>query len=117
MSNDITVILRRIANVVINEAKTNEAFAANLEQAINKSRGRSQHRHTAVLNPFDLIGNEEVLLEKLNGLTEAQLKDIIADYRLDITNCAMQWRKKDRLIKCIIDGTRRKTEKGNAFRN
>ena len=65
-----------------------------------------------------MIPNDETkLIECLNGLTVEELKDIIEQFGLDPTNRSMQWRKKENLIRGILEAAHRKAAKGNAFRD
>ena len=125
--------LSRLTAIVIEEAAHNPDFASKIQfvfaepgsciseddtsnETSNIQRRRNR-RDPAVLNPFDMIqDNEAKLIECLNALTEKELRDIIAQYGLDPTNRSMQWRKKERLIQGILEATHRKVAKGNAFR-
>ena len=126
--------LSRLTAIVIEESARNSDFASKIQfvfaepgsciseddtsnETSNIQRRRNR-RDPAVLNPFDMIPNDETkLVECLRSLTEKELKDIIAQFGLDPTNRSMQWRKKERLIQSILEATRRKTAKGNAFRD
>ena len=81
------------------------------------SRSHSNRRDPAVINPVEVIeGGEDVLREKLDNLTEKELKDIIAYYGMDSTKLSMKWKKRDRLINFIIETSVRRASKGDAFR-
>lgn len=118
MSTDVETRLRRISNVIINQAKADADFAEKLDKAITGTIRSVKRRDPPALDPVELmiLGNEDGLIEQLNALSEGQLKDIIAGYRLDLTGRAMHWSKKDQLIDCIIKGARSRATKGDVFR-
>lgn len=126
-------LLKQLADVVIEEAKQNEAFGNKIEQILGilpvepgqdtkacktGKTGRSTNRRDpAVLDPVAVISEgENILLEKLGNLTDKELKDIIADYSMDPSKLAMRWRKKEKLIDLIMEAARRRASKGDAFR-
>lgn len=76
-----------------------------------------KRRDKAVLDPVELAENNELTAEVLEPLSEKQLKDIIAEYGMDISKLAMKWKDRQRLIHLIIDTSYRRARKGNAFRN
>lgn len=134
MTEKTKSIIRGIAEAVLAEAETNEQFADRLdkllsgvldETAENKPKkkavkgGRAANRRDpAVLDPIALITEDEAeLIEKLQGLTDKELKDIIADYGMDPSKLAMKWKDKDRLVNHIADASRRRAFKGDAFRD
>ena len=126
-------ILRGLAEAVIEEAEKNEAFRSRIEDVLSgmvdlaaskpakktSKVGRSANRRDpAVLDPISLIAeSEEELVKQLNGLTDKELKDIIADYAMDPSKLAMKWKDRDRLINHIVDASRRRASKGDAFRD
>ena len=126
--------LSRLTAIVIEESAHNPDFASKIQFVFTSfaecpatenpsieasdDKKRRNRRDPAVLNPFDMIqDNEAKLIECLNTLTEKELKDIIAQYCLDPTNRSKQWRKRENLIRGILETTHRKVAKGNAFRD
>lgn len=125
--------LHQLADVVIDEAKTNKEFAGKLEAVLSdkdstteqeasskKAGGKraSNRRDAAVLDPISLISEgESILSERLHPLTIKELKDIIAEYGMDPSKLAMKWKDKERLINHIIDTSKRRASKGDAFRD
>lgn len=118
MSTDIEARLRRISNVIINQAKADDDFAEKLDKAISGTIRSVKRRDPPALDPVELfiLSDENNLVEQLNALSEAQLKDIIACYRLDLTGRAMHWSKKDQLIHFIIESAKSRATKGDVFR-
>lgn len=133
MDRNVVNVLKQLVNVVIEETEHNDDFARKIEQILSgenvtvkkKNTGRkvpgagrpSNRRDPAVFDPVSLISEDEYLLvEKLQSLTDKQLKDIIADYGMDPSKLAMKWKDRERLINHIVDTARRRAAKGDAFR-
>lgn len=128
MDNASKKKLKALLNIVIEEAEKNEEFANKLSAILNSDDSNAANsvasgkrpgnrRDKAVLDPIRLVEEgEENLREKLNELTEKQLKDIIADYGMDPSKLAMKWKDKERIIGHIIDTATRRATKGDAFR-
>ena len=118
MSTDVETRLRRISNVIINQAKADADFAEKLDIAITGTIRSVKRRDPPALDPVELmiLGNDDGLIEQLNALSEDQLRNIIACYRLDLTGRAMHWRKKDQLIHFITESAKSRATKGDVFR-
>lgn len=133
MDRNIVNILKQLVDVVIEETERNDDFAHKIEQILSgevvivkkKNTGQkvqdvrrpSNRRDPAVLDPVSLISeNEYLLVEKLQNLTDKQLKDIIADYGMDTSKLAMKWKNRERLINHIVATAQRRATKGDAFR-
>lgn len=50
-------------------------------------------------------------------LEVSDLKDIIKFYEMDNTNSCNRWKKKERLVNYIVDVSKSRVNRGNAFRN
>ncbi len=132
MDRSVINKLLQLMDAIIEEAEHNDDFAQKIEQIFSGELGcvkkttrqripeagrPSNRRDPAVLDPIALIlEDEHLLVEKLQSLTDKQLKDIIADYRMDPSKLAMKWKDRERLINHIVDTTRRRAAKGDAFR-
>lgn len=133
MDRNVVNVLKQLVNAVIEETEHNDDFAHKIEQILSgeivtvkkKNTGRkvpgmgrpSNRRDPAVFDPVSLISEDEYLLvEKLQSLTDKQLKDIIADYGMDPSKLAMKWKDRERLINHIVDTARRRAAKGDVFR-
>ncbi|MBR0151414.1 MAG: hypothetical protein IJP89_08630 [Synergistaceae bacterium] len=120
-------ILRRLFKVVIDEAENNPDFSAKIEQILSSqapvkkqstAKKPSNRRDAPALDPVKALAEGEASLrEKLGGLTEKQLKDIIAYYGMDSSKQAMRWKKTDRLIDLIAEESKRISKRGDAFRH
>lgn len=133
MDRNVANMLKQLADIIIEETEKNDDFACKIGQilrgemvTVKKKSTRckisgterpSNRRDPAVIDPVSLILKDEFLLvEKLQNLTDKQLKDIIADYGMDPSKLAMKWRNRERLINYIVDTARRRAVKGDAFR-
>ena len=125
--------LRRLMDAIIEEAESCPEFSEKLERILDGSiteepkkqnptmitgaKRAGNRRDPAVLDPIVMIENDEAgLLDKLQTLTDKELKDIIADYGMDPSKLAMKWKSRDRLIRLIVEASRRRASKGDAFR-
>lgn len=129
MDKELRKNLRDLIDVVIEQAEKDEEFAKKLSDVFSgsvkkndkkesDSKRGANRRDAAVLDPIKLMEEGDNLLrEKLEALTEKQLKDIIADFGMDPSKLAMKWKDKERLIRHIMDTSERRATKGDAFRN
>ena len=126
-------ILKDLTRAIIEEAQKNESFRIKIEDILScqtdlslrkaekkasKGGRAANRRDPAVLDPISLIAEgEDELVRHLNVLTDKELKDIIADFAMDPSKLAMKWKDRNRLISHIVDASRRRASKGDAFRN
>ena len=114
--------LRNVLDAVIDEAENNEGFASKLEQAftgnpsLTVKKRKERRRQKPLLNPLDMVEDTHALDVRLHDFSVEQLKDIVSAYSMDPSGGAMQWRKPERLIALILEVSRRRLAKGNAFR-
>lgn len=115
--------LKELFNVIMEEIKTNEEFKKKVESALAveykpKKKVKKKVVIEPKLNPLELISKSEVdLREKLSELEVIDLKNIIKFYEMDNTSSCSRWKKKDRLINYVIDVSKSRVNRGNAFRN
>ena len=84
-------------------------------ETVSKKRGR---RSPAKLDPFHLLElGESVLSKELEKLNIEELKDIVSEYGMDTSRLALKWKDRKRLESLIIDATKRKSSRGEAFWN
>lgn len=129
MDKELRKNLKDLLDVVIEQAEKDEEFAKKLSDVFlgaskktvkkeNSTNRGANRRDAAVLDPIKLTEEGDLhLWDKLEVLTEKQLKDIIADFGMDPSKLAMKWKDKERLIRHIIDTSERRATKGDAFRN
>lgn len=127
MNKDLQKKMNALWKVIMAEAEVNAEFADKLEDALESAsiekvkntggKRAANRRDAAVFNPMELIlKGEEHLREQLEKLDEKELKDIIADYGMDPAKLAMKWKDKGKLIEKIIETAKRRSTKGDAFR-
>lgn len=100
------------------EAARDPAFGRALQTAIGKALPKKQRRRQPpVLDVFAAYerGGEQQLRGALAPLTADELKDIVAQHRMDRAQLAMKWRTPARLIELIVASTRARAHKGEAF--
>ena len=114
--------LKEVSNVIIEEVKTNEEFKKKIEMVLggeNKSKKKVKKKVIIEpkLNPLEAISSGELeLRDKLLELEVIDLKNIIKFYEMDNTNSCSRWKKKDRLVNYVIDVSKSRFNRGNAFR-
>ena len=104
MDKNLKKRLQALLNAILAEANTNENFAKKLSDALeigdypadkpktesNAKRGANR-RDPAILDPVQMVmDGDSSLPQRLNSLTEKELKDIIADYGMDSSKLAMK---------------------------
>lgn len=128
--------LAQLAEAIAEEAERNPNFASRLERALGalaepaatKSRDRLPRdlgqrvrhgrRSPAVLDPISVYREgEETLRNRLRQLSQDQLRDVVAEYGMDPDKLAMKWKSADRLIDRIVEVSRGRATKGDAFRS
>ena len=114
--------LKELFNVIMEEMKTNDEFKKKIEVVLGgedkaKKKVKKKVIIEAKLNPLLLISNSE--MELRNKLSELEVIDLknIKFYEMDNTNSCSRWKKKDRLINYIIDVSKSRVNRGNAFRD
>lgn len=103
----------RFANALI------AAFRESVDQpGANVKPKRANRRPPGPFDPFEVFAEDKVagLRRRLQDLELEQLRDIIAEHRMDNDRLAMKWKDVDRVIDRIIDRVAARAEKGSAFR-
>jgi uncharacterized coiled-coil protein SlyX len=109
---------QRLLELAVAEAKRDSEFGRALRRAVDdvlpKKRTR---RKPAVVDVFGVYeaGGEAELRRALQPLTVDQLKDVIAQHRMDRSQLAMKWRTPDKLADLIVSQTVKRAHKGEAF--
>jgi hypothetical protein len=118
--------LRALFSAIIKEAQENDGFAERLKESLeidvkskpagaDKTTGTGR-RAPGLFDPFEAFRQGD-LEDRLALLNVEQLKDIIAEHRMDRTTKAMKWKAKERLIPLIVTTVSARSRKGDAFRN
>ena len=115
--------LLALTGVVLEEAERNPGFAAQLEQALGAgsapvSPKRSRSRAQALVDPVAVLDDvgEAGLRGRLQPLTLEQLLDVVAEFGMDPAKLVMKWKSTDRIVDHIVDSSKRRSSKGDAFR-
>jgi hypothetical protein len=106
-------LLRAIADMIETDRKLARKLSARLKPS---ARARKQKR-VLDWDVFQIFAEkgEQGLLEFLNKLDLVQLKDIVGEHRLDPSGLSLKWRKKERLVKFILDRIISRTRHGEVF--
>jgi hypothetical protein len=98
----------------VRDPQFGRALRRAVEGAIPKKRSR---RHPPVVDVFASYGRggEPELRDVLAALTLDQLKDVVAQHRMDRSQLALKWRRPERLIELIVAQTVSRAHKGEAF--
>ena len=104
--------LKDLFKVILEEVQCNEKFKNKIYKVLengNNNAKRSRKKNVIIkpkLNPLEVILTLEI----------SDLKDIIKFYEMDNTNSSSRWRKKERLVNYIVDVSKSRISRGNAFR-
>lgn len=90
------------------------ALRTAVDKAVPKKRRRRQPPTVDVFTVYD-HGGEQELRRALAALNVDELKDIVAQHRMDRAQLAMKWRTPERLIELIVNQTLTRAHKGEAF--
>jgi hypothetical protein len=133
--------LKELFDIIREEARQNLAFSERLAKLFNQlsepaptrnhgrhARGfddttgppeakRGNRRAQGIVDPVAEIQHGEDRLRGLLGpLNLEQLRDIVAEYRMDPNKLVMKWKDRERIIEHIIETAINRGRKGDAFR-
>lgn len=115
--------LKALAAAVLEEADRNPEFALRLEQALGQAASepspkKSRARNAALLDPIAVLDGqgEPELRRRLQDLSVDQQLDVVAEFGMDPAKLVMKWKNPDRIIEHIVDSSKRRSVKGDAFR-
>ena len=118
---DIDKQLSKFFKVIQDEVRTNQEFAQKIEKIFSDSEVTKnvRKRKASVLNPESVLleHGEDYLEYQLKLLELEELRDIISEFGMDPSKRAIKWKTKDKVIDHIIDVSRNRSSKGNAFRS
>jgi hypothetical protein len=81
------------------------------------AKKRGNRRPPALFDPIAESNHGEApLREKLASLSLDQLRDIIADFRMDPSKLVMKWKDRGRVVEHIVTTALNRRQKGDAFR-
>ncbi len=123
--------LEAVVNAIAAEARRRPDFLVSLERAlelmppasqVTRRRGgagsRPHRRPSAAIDPFRVLrdGGIDSLRAQLAQLSLDQLRDVVAQYRIEPYTLAMKWKSPSRLIALIAETIGQRSRKGDAFR-
>jgi hypothetical protein len=117
--------LARMVAAIAHEAGRSPRFARALADAGSQVEGassrakRPNRRSPGPFDPFAVFTEfgETGLRDRLNSLSIDQLRDIIAEHRMDHDRLAMKWKDTGRLTNRIVERVQARSTKGDAFRS
>ena len=117
--------LAQTVTAVAAEAARSPRFARaiiNATQAPSGGDSAPERRHgrraRGPFDPFALYAEigEQGLRDRLSGLPIDQLRDIVAEHRMDHDRLAMKWKDPARVVERIIERVKTRSVKGDVFR-
>jgi len=126
--------LKHLFEVIRQEAARNPQFKESLDSVFSGGAGsnktassgvspkaglrRGNRRAASVIDPISEVKQGERHLENLlSSLTLDQLRDVVAEYRMDPSKLVMKWQDRERVIRHIITTAVSRENKGDAFRS
>lgn len=90
-----------------------------LQGVTGKARPKSGRRAPGPWDPYDVYAEvgEAGLRDRLGRLELEQLRDMIAEHRMNTDGLALRWKKVDRVIGRIVERVVDRAAKGDAFRS
>jgi hypothetical protein len=125
---DLALVLARLVTVLVTEAERSPRLARAIVNAVDISKqgaalGTPERRHgrrsPGPFDPFLVYAEigEEGLRKRLEVLPIEQLRDIVAEQRMDHDKLAMKWRDPARLVERIVERVKTRSVKGDVFRS
>ena len=120
-NKDALALWKKISKVIADEISFNVDFAQRISDALYENvsettPNRKNRRPPAKVDPFALLEQgEDRLNEALAELSVDELKDVISENGMDTAKLALKWKDHERLEKHIIESTKRKSTRGEAF--
>jgi hypothetical protein len=115
--------IAQTAGVVAAEAARSPRFARAIVSATQTPvKGESERRHgrraPGPFDPFALYAEigEQGLRGRLSELPLEQLRNILAEHRMDHDRLAMKWKDTARVVERIIERVKTRSAKGDVFR-
>lgn len=122
---DVLAKWKKVSALIADEISANEDFAQKMGDllcgeapaATPKPPAKKRNRRPpAKLDPYALLDSgEDSLAQGLASLSVDELKDVISEYGMDSSRLALRWKDRKRLESLILDATKRKASRGDAF--
>jgi len=109
--------LATILRILAEEIESDREFAEKIYSRLEKHEFSRKHENQASVDVFQILAKEgkEGLLEFLDTLELDELKGIISKHRFDPSGLSLKWRKRQRLIRLIVERTRSRSVHGDVF--
>lgn len=109
--------LAKILRILAEEIESDRGLAEKISTRLEKHKFPRERENQAIVDVFQILAKEgsEGLLEFLESLELDELKRIISKHRLDPSGLSLKWRKKQRLIRLIIERTLSRSVHGDVF--
>jgi hypothetical protein len=119
--------LRRLADLVADEADVNPEFAARIHAVVSGSEASEEppphrrlvrgRRPPAVIDPYAVYeAGADALRSELAQLDLKQLRDVIAEHAMGGAGLAARWKDPSRVVDFIVSTVSSRARKGEAFR-
>jgi hypothetical protein len=121
MLSDLRYRLKRLADLLADEAERNPEFASVLNDILGPSSALGKPKRSAKseapdpFEAFQLKGPDE-FRAWLNELSISELKAIVRKQRFDPSRLSDKWKTKERFVQLIIDRVDSRSKQGDAFR-
>jgi hypothetical protein len=121
----LRAFLRRLADLIADEAERNPDFAAQLQEVVApavKVRDGQPRKSQAQLpaeHPFEVYRarGEEGLKSWLESLDITALKAVVRQHRLDPSRLSDKWKTKERFVTLILERVPARLKQGDVFRH
>jgi hypothetical protein len=117
--------LKALFDLLRSEAKQNPDFGSRLAAVLGsdtdavdeKGIKRGNRRAPSTVDPvFEIQKGEQNLRDLLAPLDLEQLRDVVAEYRMDPNKLVMKWHDRERIVDHIVETAMMRSKKGDAFR-
>lgn len=127
--------LKAIFELIKTEVQNNQDFRDRLSEILDVPAGsqkskitrdsgvsstgskRGNRRPPALVDPiFEIQNGEHHLRTLLLPLSMEQLRDVVAEYRMDPNKLVMKWQDREKVINHIMTTAQARGKKGDAFR-
>lgn len=124
-ANGFAVVAGAVADAAVKDSRLRRVLsrlAENEDSGVNDlpldGKLRSSRRRPGAIDPFSVYaaGGVAGLRSSLGELDLEQLRDLLAEHRMDRDRLAMRWKSQERVIDRIVETVELRAEKGNAFR-
>jgi hypothetical protein len=107
----------KVAGIVATVLVAGFAVAGRRSMPVSFALSGAEWRATALIDPIrEIEHGEHHLRDRLAPLDLEQLRDVVAEYRMDPNKLVMKWKDRERVIDHILSTSISRGRKGDAFR-